>query len=177
MGPSVRMANALVSLLPRKDAFLKAFSFLVGLLCLVSVGSASAQVVPKMHQIDVEVTNNSNSCAWVTVYWGRFHTPWVIEKGPEGRPRSVAPHHTNRFVVPFTEVGPIPLPAEIKVRSEFWAGAACSGRQVADRSAENKGIVLKGILSHVELPAKLYGPPDTGYTVRLEQPHPLPLNP
>lgn len=133
---------------------------LSALAALVCVASAGAQTVPKTTVVEVHVRNQSNTCAWVTIYWGRLYTPWTIENAPEGRPRFVGHNATQSFFVRFTNPTSVPLPAEIKVRAEFTRNANCSGGNIADHDNYNKGINAdQKILEHVNITSFLSGPP------------------
>lgn len=111
----------------------------------------------------VRVANYTQTCAWVTIYWGRVHTPWIIEGGTNGRPRFVHPGQYFEFQVPFTNPLPTPLPAEIKVRAEFQNNPNCSGGTApnGDKENYNKAIMASegsfGFYAHVG--SSLEGPP------------------
>ena len=122
--------------------------------------SASAQTVPKTTVVAIDVKNTSNTCAWVTIYWGRVYTPWTIEQEPDGRPRFVGHNASHTFFVRFTNPTSIPLPAEIKVRAEFTRNSNCSGGTIADHDNYNKGIQAdKHIVERINISSILHGPP------------------
>jgi len=122
--------------------------------------SASAQTFPKTTIVAIDVKNASNTCAWVTIYWGRLYTPWTIESEPDGRPRFVNHQSSHTFFVRFTNPTSVPIPAEIKVRAEFTRNSNCSGGTIADHDNYNKGIMAdKSILERVNITSVLSGPP------------------
>lgn len=133
---------------------------LLALLMPLSVASASAQTVPKTTVVAIDVKNVSNTCAWVTIYWGRVYTPWTIEGEADGRPRFVGYKSSHVFYVRFTNPTSVPLPAEIKVRAEFTRNSNCSGGTIADHDNYNKGINAdRAILAKISIASTLSGPP------------------
>jgi hypothetical protein len=106
--------------------------------------SAIAAPTPKpvkgQLSVSVRVTNRTKHCAWVTIYFARFYTPWTIAHEPYNRPRFVRDDAFFDFrgiLIP--DVLPA-SPGEIKVRAEVMRNADCSGGQIADLSAENKSV-------------------------------------
>lgn len=129
-------------------------------LALLFAVPAAAQTVPKTTVVAIHVDNQSNTCAWVTIYWGRVYTPWTIENAPDGRPRFVGHKGSHIFYVRFTNPTSVPLPAEIKVRAEFTRNSNCSGGTISDHNAYNKGIGADhSILATVNVTSRLHGPP------------------
>ena len=110
---------------------------------VATIGPDTAAAAPKPLKgplgITVRVTNQSRTCAWVTVYYARVYTPWTIASDPHNRPRFVHPNAFYDFGVVIPDVLP-KSPAEIKVRTEVARNANCSGGTVRDLSAENKAI-------------------------------------
>lgn len=145
--------------------------FFVALATLLCMPPASAQTVPKVTVFDITVRNYSNTCAWMTIYWGRIYTPWVIENSAGGRPRFLKPRESDVFTVVFTNPTSVPLSAELKVRAEFKRNPDCSGENIADHSQERKGLIsdMSMFVPHVPIGASLQGPP---YSVSpLDCPH------
>lgn len=100
-----------------------------------STAPVTAQSVTKVTQITLTVNNNSDRCAWITLYSGRLTTPWLKDYSGWLPARNA----TTR-ILSFTNVFGYPVPAEIKVRAEFRPnGCSGSGGQ-PDTSNENKGL-------------------------------------
>ena len=135
--------------------------FLVALATLLCISPASAQTVPKVTVFDIRVRNYSSTCAWITIYWGRIYTPWVIENAPPGRPRFLKPRQSDVFAVAFTNPTSVPLSAELKVRAEFTRNPDCSGGNIADHSQERKGLIsdMSILVPRVPISVSLEGPP------------------
>ncbi len=119
---------------------------LVGLAIIMLATVAQADGPKKLPKasamvVTVKVANYSGTCAWVTIYWSRPLYPWTIEGSTNGRPRFVHPGGYFDFKVLFTNPLEVPIPAEIKVRSEFTRNKDCSGGTIADREAYNKMIL------------------------------------
>jgi hypothetical protein len=89
----------------------------------------------------VRVTNQSNTCAWVTIYWATFYTPWSIAGDAHNRPRFVHKGGFYDFAITVANPMPVPIPAEIKVRTEVTRNADCSGGTLVNHEAVNKGIL------------------------------------
>lgn len=134
--------------------------FLAALAALFCVAPATAQTIPKTTVVFIHVKNQSDTCAWVTIYWGRLYTPWTIENEPDGRPRFVNFRDSHVFAVRFTNPTSIPLPGEIKVRAEYTRNSNCTGGTKEDHDAYNKGVpVDKNILGKIDITSILSGPP------------------
>ena len=104
--------------------------------------------------VTVNVENESNACAWITVYYGRIYLPWIIATG-SARPGYLKPGENREFDVKM----PNPLPihtAEIKVRAQFESDAHCTKPTIDDKSAENKNIQL-GSEGHATVTSKVEG--------------------
>lgn len=133
------------------------FRFIVLAAAVVSFSAtAMAKPTPKPLKgplgINVRVVNKTHYCAWITIYFARFYTPWAIAGDPHNRPRFVHPDAFYDFGVVIADVLP-KSPGEIKVRAEVKANADCSGRTIRDISAENKAIYgdqAAGHLKHVQ---------------------------
>lgn len=132
---------------------------LLAAMALLCVAPSAAQSV-KQTVVYVKVSNHSDRCAWVTIYWGRPHVPWTIEhETPDGRPQFVHKGKYHVFPVIFRNPTSVPLTMEIKVRAEFQ-NADCGGRTAADREAYNKSVgVDKGIVQEIHIGSALQGPP------------------
>jgi len=89
--------------------------------------------------IYLTLDNNSNSCAWITIYRATFYLPWSIVGEAEGRPRFVRPHAKQVFGFVFPQT-PVPVPGEMKVRAEVTRNADCSGGTIRDIDSVNKSI-------------------------------------
>lgn len=133
---------------------------LVAVLALLCLAPSGAQSV-KQTVVNVTVANNSATCAWVTIYWGRPHLPWQIEgETPQSRPQFVHKGKYHVFPVIFRNTTPVALPMEIKVRAEFQRNADCSGGTIADHSAQRKPVgVDKGLVQIIKVTSNLVGPP------------------
>ena len=121
----------------------------------VSAIATAASAQPAW-DVKVSIHNNSDTCVWVTVYSSRPTLPWVIEGG-QARPRFLKANETWRVVIAFPNPG-IPYPGEVRVRGEFMTNTKCDHPVKADRSADKKGIVQKGLHAD-DQSASLNGPP------------------
>jgi len=85
--------------------------------------------------MSVLVRNESDTCAWVTIYNSTAWTPWSIEDSAGGRPRFI--HRHDKFYFSYS----LDYAAEeIKIRAEMTSNADCSGGTRADVSAENRDL-------------------------------------
>jgi len=73
---------------------------------------------------DAEVRNNTDICAWITVYTASRYTAWKILSQTHNRPRFLKPGANHYFSLERAR--------EVKVRAEFKAHADCTGNTVAD---------------------------------------------
>jgi hypothetical protein len=136
-----------------KDRFqpnfiVRAFMLFAALSTSACSGGSSAPPPPQdltgpgVFTASVRVTNLSDRCAWVTIYYATFYKPWIIAGSPINRPRFVQVGGFFDFSGLLFEqlLPPATIPGEIKVRAEF-KNADCTGGTFADTSAENKGIL------------------------------------
>lgn len=139
-------------------SFGRSLTFLAAILVCTASFGYRAQAA-KGFQVSVHVSNNSNRCAWVTIYGGRVGVPWRIEGG-QARPRFVHAGGEYTFNVPFTQLLPTPIPAEIKVRAEIMRSSACSGSRAENHDNWNKGIMPEAAFGHkVTVSSQITGPP------------------
>lgn len=144
------------------------FRFFVLAVAILSLtASAIAEPTPKPLKgplgINVRVVNQTHNCAWVTIYFARFYTPWAIASDPHNRPRFVHVDAYYDFGVVIPDVLP-KSPGEIKVRAEVMRNSDCSGGRIADISVENKSVYgdqAAGLITHIE--SKLTGNAQTGF--------------
>lgn len=113
----------------------------------------------------IRVVNKTKNCAWITIYFARFYTPWTIPQDPFNRPRFVHVDAFFDFKLFIPDVLPA-SPAEVKVRAEVMRNADCSGGQIADLSAENRAVYGdKGAGMLKELNSELTGDPAHGFRI------------
>jgi hypothetical protein len=94
---------------------LLAFSILLLGYAFFSAAPASAYIE------SVGLTNKTDKCAWITVYFSDALSPWSIYPGTPG------------FLKPGQSIGwGINKKSEIKIRAEVKAHADCSGPTIAD---------------------------------------------
>lgn len=88
----------------------------------ILLGCAFFSATPANAYIEsVGVTNKTDKCAWITVYYSDALSPWSIYPGTPG------------FLKPGLQVGwGINRKSEIKIRAEVKAHADCSGPTIAD---------------------------------------------
>ena len=81
---------------------------------------------PALANVDtVTIKNESNKCAWVTIYFASFYTPWEIVNRPEkSKPQFLRPGEEHFFGIGHE--------TEIKIRAEVKANADCTGGTIAD---------------------------------------------
>jgi hypothetical protein len=97
-----------------------------------TIGAALAVVLsmvlptPALANVDtVTIKNESNKCAWVTIYFASFYTPWEIVERPEAsKPQFLKPGEEHHFGIGHE--------TEIKIRAEVKANADCTGSTIAD---------------------------------------------
>jgi hypothetical protein len=97
-------------------------------------GTASADVL-----VTTQVVNNSNTCAWVTIYTATALKGWSIEGGAN-RPRFIKRHEGIILFTSNFAGWDSGLPVEIKVRAEFKKNLDCSGPTIADIWEVNKKV-------------------------------------
>lgn len=113
-------------------------------LTAIVVGAAqlpgSAQLGPTVHGASIAVSNQSDMCAWITIYKATALSHWAIETMPQSRPRFVAPRGSYTF----TAIMPtaMKIPTEIRVRAQMERTGDCSraSREVANLNREIKGL-------------------------------------
>jgi hypothetical protein len=101
-------------------------------------------------EVKVHISNDSNNCAWVTIYSSRPGLGWGIERALWFRAGENGTYKTA-----FPNIGIIQLPAEIKVRAEYVKTRDCHGGVVGDREAVKKGIFPHGSDYSVEVSASI----------------------
>ena len=127
--------------------------FILAIVAFTIVSARNAQA--QGFELKVTVGNSSQTCAWVTIYTSRVLLPWSAY---QARFVKAGGHYT--WSIPFTQLGPTPIPAEIKVRAEFMKDVNCNHPVVADTSAENKGILPDQAFGRVgQVGSNLSGPP------------------
>lgn len=113
--------------------------------------------------VNVHVANHTRNCAWITIYFARFYTPWAIASDPHNRPRFVHVNAYYDFGVVIADVLP-KSPGEIKVRAEVMRNADCSGGRIADISVENKSVFGDQGAGHLKkLVSRLTGDASHGF--------------
>jgi hypothetical protein len=140
-------------------------------LCVAAPAAAKPTPKPPKGQlgVNVRVTNRTQHCAWVTIYFARFYTPWAIAHDPHNRPRFVHVDSYYDFNILIPDVLPA-SPAEIKVRTEVMRNADCSGGQIADLSEENKAVYGDSAAGMIKLlNSELSGDAKNGF--RLTKPY------
>jgi hypothetical protein len=114
-------------------------------LSVVLTVGMSIQAYGFVQMVNTTIRNDSDRCAWITLYVSRPGIPWVtydafwVKSGKPWRQAVVVPNP----LPPITGV-PTPVPAEIRVRAEFMSDSACSHPVVKDTSGEKKGIWFSG---------------------------------
>jgi hypothetical protein len=135
----------------------RAIAYLIAVFALLAP-PLSAEPLPAATVVRVDVTNNSNTCAWVSLYLRRNQTPWQMETSSESAPRNIKAGLRHTFYVRFGNSFSVPLPAEIKALVAFKSVKDCSGSVVA--SAYGNAQVFTGrVLEKVDISSTLSGPP------------------
>ncbi len=71
------------------------------------------------------IKNESDKCAWITMYFATMYTPWdIFHHLPEGKPQFLRPGHEHLFAMGAA--------SEMKIRAEVTKNADCSGPTIAD---------------------------------------------
>jgi len=80
----------------------------------------------------INVENETNNCAWITIYNSRAWSAWEIVGDTANRPRFVKAHESYTFAV--NRSWP-----DVKVRAEV-KGPNCEGGTIRDTYDERKGL-------------------------------------
>ena len=144
----------------RKRSLLLAFLTVTFALPLV------AQTAPGFG-VDIVVTNQSDTCAWVTLYDSRPGLKWSIVGGVS-RPRFLKARDSYTFTTMFTNLLGVPYPAEVKVRAEFMKNNNCDHPKVDDRERETTITIPAKAGVYQQLASSLGGAKGReGYSVSL----------
>ena len=114
-------------------------------LCVVLTLGMSIHAYGFMQMINTTIYNDSDRCAWITLYQSRPGIPWVavdafwVKSGKRWAHAVPVPNPA-----PVITGVPTPFPAEIRVRAEFMSDSACSHPVVVDTSADKKGLWFTG---------------------------------
>jgi hypothetical protein len=92
----------------------------------IAIAFSMLSPAPARANIDtVTIKNNSDKCAWVTIYFASFYTPWEIVNRPEAsKPQFLRPGQEHFFGIGHE--------TEIKIRAEVTKNADCSGGTIGD---------------------------------------------
>ena len=93
------------------------------------------------------ITNETDRCAWITVYTSRPGAPWE-SWGVAFWLKSGAIWNK---VIPFIQPPLVTYPSEIRVRAEFMTNNACDHPVFVDTYAERKGMWGKNSTAHFTL--------------------------
>jgi hypothetical protein len=75
----------------------------------------------------VTIKNETTKCAWITMYFASFYTPWDIAHhlpDKSDAPRWLKPGETSKW--------PMGAEREMKIRAEVKQNADCTGPTIAD---------------------------------------------